>query len=90
MRVYLVAVGWATIGNMVISAGVTMLLVESLTFENESFDMRPLLTCVLVCSLYVYFAFQIRHRQGSDAGRGRMLTVYDAGRQYNFQREREL
>ena len=77
---YLNVLGWATIGNMVIAAGVTYLLIDVMRNFSPARAMELGLVNLLTCALFCYFAYQMRWRQGTNLGRSRMLAMYHAGR----------
>jgi ABC-type dipeptide/oligopeptide/nickel transport system ATPase component len=72
--------GITTVGNMIIAFGACYLLYKTVRHHSGDGYASNVLVIYFVCALFLYFAYHMRHRQGSEIGRNGMLAMYDAGR----------
>ena len=79
---YFKELGGTTLGNMVICLGACTLLINTVRVQSGGarFFNNDVLMNLFVCGLFLYFAYQMKDRQGSEMGRNGLLAIYDAGR----------
>lgn len=78
---YLLSLGSATVGNMMIATLVCVGLTELLILRGRSDkDIIGFVDLILVCASFWYVAYAMYGLQGSLHGRAAMLTIYDSGR----------